>query len=60
MRTEHTRARMRTETEPLLLDTHVWIWLNEGVAQLPLEMRRQIDQAGARDGVLVSVMSVWR
>ncbi|MGH6884814.1 MAG: hypothetical protein ACREGK_01915 [Geminicoccales bacterium] len=51
---------MRTETEPLLLDTHVWIWLNEGVAQLPLEMRRQIDQAGARDGVLVSVMSVWR
>jgi PIN domain nuclease of toxin-antitoxin system len=50
---------MRTETEPLLLDTHIWIWLNEGVAQLPQEVRRRIDRAGARGGVLVSVMSVW-
>lgn len=50
---------MKTETEPLLLDTHVWIWLNEGVAKLPAEMRRQIDRAGAWGGVLVSVMSVW-
>jgi PIN domain nuclease of toxin-antitoxin system len=50
---------MTTETEPLLLDTHVWIWLNEGMPRIPLPMRRQIEQAGARGRVLVSVMSVW-
>lgn len=50
---------MTTAREPLLLDTHVWIWLNEGTAQLRKGIIDRIDGAAARGGALVSVMSVW-
>jgi PIN domain nuclease of toxin-antitoxin system len=43
----------------LLLDTHVWIWLNEGVPRLSEAFRRRIDRAATREGVWVSVISVW-
>jgi PIN domain nuclease of toxin-antitoxin system len=49
----------RREAGPLLLDTHVWIWLNEGVPRLSEALRRRIDHAAKRDGVWVSVISVW-
>lgn len=50
---------MTTATEPLLLDTHVWIWLNEGRPELGDGMIRRIGRAGAQGCAFVSVMSVW-
>lgn len=50
---------MTNTVEPLLLDTHVWIWLNEGGAELGDGMVRRIDRAAAHGFAFVSVMSVW-
>ncbi len=43
----------------LLLDTHILIWLAEGLDQLPEESRRRIDEAAATDGMAVSAFSFW-
>jgi len=43
----------------LLLDTHILIWLMEGVDRLPPGSRRKIDAAAAREGIAVSAMSFW-
>ena len=50
---------MTSAPEPVLLDTHVWIWLNEGASELDADVIRQIDRAAAQGSALVSVMSVW-
>ena len=50
---------MTNAVEALLLDTHVWIWLNEGAPELRDGMIRQIDRAAAHGLAFVSVMSVW-
>jgi len=50
---------MTTAVEPLLLDTHLWIWLNEGVPELSDDVIRRIDRAAAHGQAFVSVMSVW-
>jgi len=43
----------------LVLDTHVWVWLTEGVSDLKIAARKHIESA-ARDGNLfVSAISVW-
>jgi len=45
---------------PLLLDTHVWIWVMEGAArEVGPATRRAVEEAGARGRVLVSAISVW-
>jgi PIN domain nuclease of toxin-antitoxin system len=47
-------------SEPLLLDTHYWIWLQSGAKeQLTPKIVRLIEQAAARGGLLLSVISVW-
>lgn len=44
----------------LLLDTHVWLWYAEGVAeQLRPASIRRLDDARRGDGLLVSAVSVW-
>jgi PIN domain nuclease of toxin-antitoxin system len=43
----------------LLLDTHVLIWLVEGLDQLRPASRRAIDAAARADGVAVSAISFW-
>jgi PIN domain nuclease of toxin-antitoxin system len=44
----------------LLLDTHVWIWLVEGLAeQFGRVALRRIQDASARGWLRVSVISVW-
>jgi PIN domain nuclease of toxin-antitoxin system len=43
----------------LLLDTHVLVWLVEGMAQLRPAARRTIERAAATDGVVVSAISFW-
>ena len=50
---------MTTATERLLLDTHLWIWLNEGAPALSPAVIRRIDRAAARGQAFVSIMSVW-
>ena len=50
---------MTTANDPLLLDTHLWIWLNEGAPGLSPAVIRQIDRAAARGQAFVSIMSVW-
>jgi PIN domain nuclease of toxin-antitoxin system len=50
---------MRTEAPALLLDTHAWIWLNEGLPELSLEHRRAVDAAARRGQAWVSIISVW-
>jgi PIN domain nuclease of toxin-antitoxin system len=54
-----TSAKMTNAVEPLLLDTHVWIWLNDGGAELGDGVIRRIDDAAAHGCAFVSVMSVW-
>ena len=44
----------------LLLDTHVWIWLAEGIDQrLTNAAIQEIDAAAARGALWISVISVW-
>ena len=45
---------------PLLLDTHVWIWLAHGDSRRirPLALRA-IEDAGSRKAIRISVISVW-
>jgi PIN domain nuclease of toxin-antitoxin system len=50
---------MRTKAGALLFDTHVWIWLNEGLPELSVERRQSIEDAARRGEVWVSIISVW-
>jgi PIN domain nuclease of toxin-antitoxin system len=43
----------------LLLDTHVLIWLAEGLTDLPPASRKIIDRAATSHGVAVSAISFW-
>lgn len=44
----------------LLLDTHVWLWYAEGVAeQLRPASIRRLDDARRGEGLIVSAVSVW-
>jgi len=45
---------------PLLLDTHVWIWLMEAVpGRLGPATRALVDRVAVRNGLRVSAMSTW-
>ncbi len=47
-------------TAPLLLDTHVWIWLMEGsVGRLSPAVVRAIEEAAAEGRVRIHPLSVW-
>jgi PIN domain nuclease of toxin-antitoxin system len=50
---------MTTEPSALLLDTHVWIWLNEGLPELSAQQRQRLDDAARRGEAWVSIISVW-
>lgn len=43
----------------LLLDTHTWIWLNNGSNELSNKIIRQIDHAAENGNVFISAISVW-
>src|SRR5262249_7477937 len=43
----------------LLLDTHVLIWLAEGLAELPAAARDKIDRAAGGAGIAVSAITFW-
>jgi PIN domain nuclease of toxin-antitoxin system len=55
------RARAQVKPElPLLLYTHVWLWMAHG-GQVPLRPNtvRAIERAGVQNSLRVSVISVW-
>jgi PIN domain nuclease of toxin-antitoxin system len=43
----------------LLLDTHVWIWLNNGSPELKPAIIREIDHAANRGELFISAISAW-
>lgn len=43
----------------LLLDTHVWIWLNNGSSELKPAAIREIDRAAENGELFISAISVW-
>lgn len=45
---------------PVLLDTHVWIWMMDGARrELSAQSIREIEGAAARGALLVSTISAW-
>ena len=43
----------------LLLDTHVWIWLNNGSPELKPAAIREIDRAAENGELFISAISIW-
>ena len=52
-------VKMTTSVEPLLLDTHVWIWLVRGEGRIPEDILELIFAAGGAGSMFLSVMSIW-
>jgi PIN domain nuclease of toxin-antitoxin system len=50
---------MKTSAEPLLLDTHVWIWLVRGEDRIPQDVLELMLVAAGAGSMCVSVMSLW-
>jgi PIN domain nuclease of toxin-antitoxin system len=49
-----------SEAQPLLLDTHYWIWLQSGTpGKFTTRLRASIEAAAASGLLLLSVISVW-
>ena len=50
---------MKDPEAPVLLDTHVWVWLVGGSEKLSRPATGAIRSASKEGGVLVSAISVW-
>lgn len=50
---------MPNATEPLLLDTHVWVWLMAGDPTLAPDVRRRIGGAARKGELLIAAISAW-
>lgn len=47
------------KTERLLIDTHIWIWLMEGIEELAVEQVSRLDRAARLGSLFVSAISTW-
>jgi len=47
------------QTKPLLLDTHIWLWMMNGDVTLSSQSRKLIDAASENQTLFVSVISIW-
>ena len=47
------------DPDPLLLDTHVWLWLVAGSRELSTETRHTIDHALASGTLRIAAISLW-
>lgn len=48
------------EERPILLDTHIWIWVMEGRAgEMHRDIRGVVDRAQAQGRIWISAISVW-
>jgi len=45
--------------QKLVLDTHIWVWLMEGMADLKPRLRRRIEKCASEGELLVSAISAW-
>lgn len=50
---------MTARPKQVLLDTHVWIWLNNGSLDLSPAVRDVIEEAGSNGGVFIPAIAVW-
>ena len=48
-----------SDPDLLLLDTHVWLWLVAGSADLTTEARLTIDEAAAAGALRIAAISLW-
>src|SRR5687768_4419986 len=54
------KAKSRPQSGPLVLDTHVWIWMLEGVeSELSAATIAAIEEAGGRAELVISAISIW-
>lgn len=44
---------------PLLLDTHIWLWLISGNLSLPVQARKFVETAKSETNIYVSAISCW-
>jgi PIN domain nuclease of toxin-antitoxin system len=47
------------EAQPLLLDTHIWLWVVAGSTELSASARQAIDKAGAQGALRIAAISLW-
>jgi PIN domain nuclease of toxin-antitoxin system len=47
------------EPQPLLLDTHVWLWLVAGSLELSTDTRLSINRAAAAGILRIAAISLW-
>ena len=52
-------AMPRTSEPPLLLDTHIWLWLAEGTEPLSSGTRETIGVAASGGKLKVAAISIW-
>jgi PIN domain nuclease of toxin-antitoxin system len=53
------KAKTQSPTGPLVLDTHVWIWMLEGMkSELSTATISVIEEAGGRAELVISAISV--
>jgi PIN domain nuclease of toxin-antitoxin system len=48
-----------SESQPVLLDTHIWLWAVAGGPQLSIETRGKISSALGRGVLRISAISLW-
>ena len=48
-----------SDPDLLLLDTHVWLWLVAGSADLSTEARLTIDEAASAGSLRIAAISLW-
>jgi PIN domain nuclease of toxin-antitoxin system len=51
--------RRTSRRRPLLLDTHIWLWLAAGTAPLASGAREAIGTAASRGNLRVAAISIW-
>lgn len=47
------------KTERLLIDTHIWIWLMDGIETLAVEQVSRLERAARSGNPFVSAISTW-
>ena len=52
-------TKRTSDRDPLLLDTHVWLWLVAGSPDLSAEVRDEIERAAGAGALRIAAVSLW-
>jgi len=52
-------TKRTSDRDPLLLDTHVWLWLVAGSSDLSTEVRDEIERAAGAGALRIAAVSLW-